>query len=871
MTAHSSDRGRSTPRGQDIYGVRAHVDGHFKTLYYPSDDNARLVERFAAFRRSVAARCATPMSAAARSLACAVAFDAPCLTELPAIYCALSRPYRVKDHIAVEWRNAHGVTDRRLLSPFTVLALKELGESAWPSFEQASAEVLASAGADTLDALCNASGAWMLTHVPTWLLPRIFGTGRSASLPRSALARWASKLCVVAPEQMPVLKPQDLELIDGCNASAGEDGDDELFSSISNTCVEKDSVRHKEIERMRQGLLGLLPRAVAAGPASCLMLWFALSLVEHGTRGTPLLAAASIGEYVRLTVTVAQRQLRGLQVADLTSERLADFYRAVIAAAKEGQASKAHPACVALHDFLGTWHDVGPWPLSDVKVPQSKPKAQAVFQHERDRIWQALGDQDWTSPARWRVKVIFAIHASSPRRKQDAAVIRVGDLRTHEGRVVMDIDPNPLIDKKLKSETSRVSVEITDPHCAQVLLAAQAHRRKEGAADRDKLLGTRDAPDIAWRFEACHTLFIYLLKWATGEPEVSARSLRHTHLTETLMERDLSQRELDQLSASAGHVSDSTTLDNYGHGFEFAARRAMDASFAQIEVSSAAVALWAGSNPATVRKAWSRGTAPRTIVTKDLLDAAAETVQFKDVTEGLLMGEPGALELPALDRSATRMSVDLVLRILVDLCADDQSFDADQIAARHTCAPSLIEAVEATVQALIGPKHWERPRFDKCTVASTLAGAPMLIDMSRAMQPKSAALLKRLVRLDATARRELATCWLRVARGDGYVCQDLAALLPMLKALREAGTTPAQIMLAHDGSLQNLAAFEARLSALMGGRCTVEHQSPRGGRAHAYIQVTEPGKSGRASRSMAGMNAVLLSLAVNQHIVGGGL
>lgn len=869
MSAELRHQSRSTPRGQPLFGVRAHVDGHFKTLYYPADDGALNAERFTAFRRDVALHRVTQMSAVARALSAVVAFDAPSFAELPAVYAALSRPYRVKEHVAIEWENAHGAVDRRLLSHLTVLALEACKGHRWPSFEQASAEVLRAANLQSLDELLNAAGAWMLIHVPGWLLPRVFGTGRSASLPRSALARWTTGLRVASAGKPPAPNPQVLELMDSSNAGAGDDGDIELFSLIAKACTAQPrSARHKEIERMRTALLGLAPRALEAGPMSSLMLWFALNLVEHGTSGTPELAPGTIQEYVRLAVPLAGSLLPGLQVSELSEETLMRFYLHVIADANEGQASKAHAACLALHDFLNEWHEVGPWPLSDTKVLPIKPQAQAVFRHERDRIWSALGDDDWSHPVRWRVKVIYAIHAASPRRKQDAAVIRVGDIRSHEGRVVMDVDPNPLIDARLKTQTSRVSVEINDPRCVRALLAAQQHRREEGAADSDKLLGTIDAPGLAWRFEACHAVFISLLKWVTGEPEVSARSLRHTHLTEPQMERDVSQREIDQLSARAGHASDTTTLDSYGHAFEFACRRAMDTRLVDLDLPSAAIADWTALNPATVRKAWSRSSASRISVTTSLLQAAAASAEFEGVAHGLLMGEPGDLELPALNGAETRPSVEEVIRVLVDLCAEELAFDAEQIAARRACSPATVKSVNAAVHTLLGRKRWERERFDAPSVTSVLEGAPMFIGLSRAAQPKSAQVLRRLVRYDPQVLRELAACWLRVARGDGYLCQDLALLLPLLKVLRDAGTQPAQVVLAHDGSLENLVAIKTKLDALMGGSCTVELQSPRGGRARAYLQITEPGKRGRASRSVAGLNAVLLGLAVTQYIGG---
>lgn len=869
MNDEHHHQSRNTPRGQPLFGVRAHVDGHFKTLYYPADDGALNAERFAAFRRSVALRNVTQISTTARALSALLAFDAPCLAELPAIYTALSRPYRFKEHVALEWENSQGAVDRRLLSPFTVLALNGCKGHRWPSFEQASADMVRAANLRSMDELLNAAGAWMLVHMPGWLLPRIYGTGRSVSLPRSALARWATGLCVASASRPPPLNPQVLELMDWSNAGAGDDGDVELFSRIAKACTAlPHSARHKEIERMRTGLLGLAPQALEAGPMSSLMLWFALNLVEHGTRGTPELAPRTIQEYVRLTVPLAGRLLPGLQVCELSEETLTRFYRHVIADADEGQASKAHSACIALHGFLNEWHDAGPWPLSDTKAQPGKPQAQAVFRHERDRIWSALGEDDCSDPVHWRLKVIYAIHAASPRRKQDAAVIRVGDIRIYEGRVALDVDPNPLIDAKLKTQTSRVSVEIRDPRCVRVLLAARQHRRDEGAADSDKLLGTIDAPEVAWRFEACHAVFISVLKWATGEPEVSARSLRHAHLTEPQMDRDLSQREIDQLSASAGHASNTTTLDSYGHAFEFACKRAMDARLGDLDLPSAAIAGWTALTPATVRKAWSRSSASRATVTTSLLRTAAACVEFEDVAHGLLMGEPGDLDLPALYRARAHLSVEGVIRVLVDLCADELAFDAEQIAARHACSPAAVKSVEAAVHALLGRKRWEWARFNTPGVASVLEGAPMSIDLGRAAQPKSAALLRRLVRHDPHALCELAACWLRVARGDGYLCQDLGLLLPLLKVLRDAGTQPAQVVLAHDGSLENLAAIKTRLDALMGGSCAVELQSPRGGRARAYLQVTELGKRGRASRSVAGLNAVLLGLAVTQYIGG---
>jgi integrase len=806
-----------------------------------------------------------------------VAFDA-IVTEadLESAWCAFPTLYRDGESVCLEWCSANGGQDRRILSPVTVLSWSAQGRrEARLAHAVETLMSRLSVGIDpptrrirtevprSFQQLLDWTRHALLSSLSGDLFAHVSGGDPLTAVPRSCLARQRRRLALRVEPPVDILASDansTMVLMDALRLGESDRGA-ALVDQIRDACRPDPDEPNVVAQRRRMlaDLLALAPGCAAAGFWASLLLLWTIDLVRSGTRRKSPVSPYTSEVYVALTIIRLWRALRELSPDLLAEVDLQRLYEVIIAdpGIEASQRGKAAAALTSFHEYIETLLDVPPLRRAlDAEVPVLSPRANVVWPHEMhwilDRLAEASGDDRLAR----QLEAVVALLMGACLRMQDAWHIHVFGVQPFDNVVVVAIDPLPSAGSG-KSVAARRQVEIHEPRCRALLSRWHERRLAEGALSRDLLFGDPGEPRRAWRAGATEFLLNRWLKAATGDADIGTHTLRHSFASLTrhaLADED--QRGLDQLSARAGHAATRTTLVNYVHLFEASLRQQLDRSIHCLRLIEMQVCRLSATRPGWLRKRWQRSASDPVGIAWAAIEESAARIDMPDVAGDLAFESPRA---PETARSPI-WSFDSVLQCLADLAKERSP---DQVRLRRGISDEQWRSLEGSVQswrdtAPADARRWAEPASDEHLPWSegfTRIGHEKLAPVLRSLQQTT----------DPNILRPVCTAWRQLLHGCYLSLAQVAAALPLLQWLADAGVRPAQLVISHQTVHHDpaLAAALEVIETVFGELPCVHAEQPRRGRPPMYLSLrtasAADSKPSNAGLAMAGFHSLMFS------------
>jgi site-specific recombinase XerD len=786
--------------------------------------------------------------------------------DLQAAWRSLAKIYRDGETVCLDWSDSNGAQNRRLLSSVTVLSwaaqhtpppelplvadqlLRDFSSSCSPMTPECDVP-------SSLEQLLEWTQAGLLIQLSGDLFAHVSRTDPLTAVPRSCLARRRRQLALVVSPDEGLLAEQStpaMLLMDALYANESG-GSADLVKAIQTACRANadEGSAYRQRQRMLGDLYALVPAAIGGGFWPSLLLLWPINLVRWGTRRTRPLSPHTIDPYIQLSLSRLYKQLRHLVLEALSPPEFVALYETIMAdpTVEPSQRGKLAAALTAFHEFLQTILDVPPLPNRlDADTHVLAPRANVVWSHEIDWLFDQWFELPEVDRLAQQLRAVMALLVAACVRIQDAWHIHIAGVRPMDENLVIAIDPLPSAGVG-KSRSARKEVDIQSPRCRQIVIDWLERLKSEGAVPRDLLFGDPSERRCAWRRGATEYLLNRWLKAVTGDPDVGTHTLRHTFATlarEGFNEND--QRQLDGLSASAGHAATRTTLTSYVHLFEAALRDQLDQAIAQIHLTESRLCQLTELRPGTVRKRWQRTKGDPRLVTWATMAQCASLVDFPDVTDGFEFQAPSC---PDVSQPQT-WSFQSVLDCLTDLSRD---YSLYQTQLRRGVSAEQLSRVDALIA------QW-RP-----TTASDLGQSDLSWrdGFSRVQQPKWAPVLALLRKASVTETSQVAASWRSCFRRQHLSLVDLNAALPVLECLAASGIRSEQLVVSHqlEPSDRTLSEALQLLRSIFSAPPSVRREQPRRGRPSMHLSVRSQQLAGRppsnAANSLLGLDALMLS------------
>lgn len=609
----------------------------------------------------------------------------------------------------------------------------------------------------------------------------------------------------------------------------------------------------------------------------------------------------------------ADALLQNLTDMDGSKPRAEEYLKALNATVSGAGASgsKARALVQAFHSLLMSY-DIAPTISLEglEEADKSRVKANIIWDHEL-RLIRSWLDTAQPSALIDATRCAFAIASSpnAPVRIGEVMNARLNGIDIQHDAIRIDLAPG-LADTPLKSSESRRSLLITDL-VARAAIEKWVKRRRleeqraqqtdgtgsEGSSVRTSayLFGDVENPRRLKDGGAIVRLLNQLLKAATGDPEVSFHTLRHTiasAATNRSLSGDIQEiNPIDVDAATMGHKSGTTQLVSYSHLSCAVIRSLVDQDFLRHgHLSSIHVEYWTHGDvkAATYRQTLFRMRAKDPDFSEE--DLALATVKSTCARREVPLAHAGmnlvAAVSPVKQNLVDQLAFDQVLGCLIDLSnglgvqqvALRQRMEASQVDAALTHAGRIarlivgerdhrVDARSYGLQVLQDPdggrlgfspsfKHLQREHWQ------ILRG-----DICRSAQNQDLALAIRY--------------WLSNARGEYLgLREDDGDLLGMLSFLGSSKLNSSLIHIHANGEIADGRVNEASLHAVtgackdkIGNNLSIVHRRYRAGRPAMYLVIgTPPQTDGREMRqgagfSMVGFHCLMWAAAVHQDLL----
>jgi integrase len=839
---------------------------HGKTqdlLASPSPSAARSAKRFKIFQNYVLTEAVENQPVQRLLVGSLIAFDAV-LSRADLIRSLQKYDEWVYEggQLAVSWSNGR-LTHRRVLSGFTAVCWNALSENyyAW------NAEILALAKAFKIYSKTNGTVEQVLEeillcgrHWTSLVLPPLLSQHLEGVLPLAAVSdqtwrrRYKSVSADILKTGLDNISDDFADALFQASVQTSSKGGEWFLASLKGVfrgCtgdgINLSNARARD--QLMENLKHLYPEAIQAGSAGLLLFGWINDMLLHGSVRVAKPAIQTLKNYVGVA---AKPLLQGMMACGIDPTNIEEpdwraIYEAALAISSEGSVQILSPALASFHRFLVRALDVDPLESALLREFETAPMANVVWPHEFDLAYQLLKNCPLEERLQSQCVVLFSLLRRTNLRRSEIAGLRLGSLRFQDNCVLIDVSPKRG-HKSLKSAAARRTVEVTEQDARDILRAWLERRRAEAAVNDDLLFADPHRPQLLYKMGQSYRLVMSALKTATGDPNVTWHTCRHTYASErtsaVLMSKTSSSvSPLHVLQHGMGHANLSTTVQTYFHLYEDPIRSHLNAEILG-QVTSRVLEIWTGTRAATLRQCKRRNGSANDEFVLEALKNSHNLPQ--NVSSEILI--PDQSSRTALTIDAAQMTVLQMAQILSDI---QRRINPRGICSANCIAPDVLYRVcELIVDRELASKTDEQT----AQLISDAASELNKLDFSRMDWPLWSGLLKRLDQKDLIQRKKLASAWSDHGRPEGLALAFPEDVVPLIELLAEA-KFPAQklrlrIAKPMNGTLSDACfiKLQQRIRLAVGDplneEVAIEYVAQRSGRATAYLVPLTQGFSG---------------------------
>lgn len=727
------------------------------------------------------------------------------------------------------------------------------------------------------------SRAWLKLKLPPHLFDHVAGVTPMTPLPRTTLARSATGLALVPPQEEDGDQPVEHAVVapDAYFHASGDDSSRAVLNAILEGASLRGSARLGDsalLRRMARRWRGLTEDAEKAGPISSLLVACLEELASQGNH-----SPRSLVPYVKYGAPAVVDAFAGRELEALSSEELGHAVSEGLA--KRGLAGECLRKARALMGlflaYARQWLEIAQLPAS--ALPDVEPTAvdaNVACPQEVARIlsWLGMGARDVRLAKQTSLVLRLLQHLEL--RVNEVFFTQLRNVRISNGIIEFETARQGRLHGLKSPQAQQVRV-IRDPLFATELLEWKQLRRDEDALDPDLLFGTKKAQRRVYRLAAMYSWLNAALKQVTGVREACCHWLRHGVIDGRFVRISLGLApgdSLDQLSVDASHLDRETTQRNYLHSYPIALRKALDDLLHKTRLPSSWAARWAGVSADKLRQDYHRQLNTRTpkvaaprigghAYNWSVVSASAALRKAEPAQAGMAMCEP--LPPPPVGAPRPPSVVDM-LGFLADL---QEGVKPTQAAMRwHIDAAAAAAATGRLLDLGNAYARLRRAGINGRLTTPEAALKAMDLKVSRAWQPKYSQWLKALDKRSVPplpadawqdwtqARRRRYVSLEPELRSDRWLSFVVATGLPASKlvvcqAAAEAATDALQDL--------ELALGQAQDSQAVGAPRGYEVK-PRKGRPEAYLLVADEADElttrNGAAFSPGGLAVVMLAL-----------
>jgi integrase len=352
----------------------------------------------------------------------------------------------------------------------------------------------------------------------------------------------------------------------------------------------REGARHAARQRMVECIDKNFPAALVEGQMQALALLSLKEVIQTGGMRGRLLAPSSIITYLGTTFVLWVRALIDL---GMESEPVAyiSSYSSILSA----QPSSRQGQVKALIDILHTRIVLRGAPL--LRSPrsmqrQSIPRAQFLWPHEIELALEYVASASGDPRVAAQARLVIVLGLAIPLRTSEYFQIRLVDVCPN-GIASLVVFPRRM-DGKHKSPHNRLHADIHDVQLCEALLMHKVKRCAEEALPSENsspnlfFFGAPGYSDSPCAVTETIDLVNRALRWATGDPQASVYSLRHTVISNRALLCMTSEPDTDALvweamSKDCGHGNPDST-SGYVHQIEVPLKHNI-ARYLPVEVS----------------------------------------------------------------------------------------------------------------------------------------------------------------------------------------------------------------------------------------------------------------------------------------------
>lgn len=844
-------------------------DGVGRVLPFFGPQAAPAADRFTRLRSAAANLDVEPLGSAALALLCLIVYDLVInKDDLGPAWSAVSRVRCWRRRAFISWEVRTGMWQRRFLSDFSCLAVKEI--VGWVPLQQAVEDLNRAlhgflgmpATECSLDDLQADGAVWAHAHVAPYLACAITGQAPMACLPDSALARESAQRPLAPTCGHLEDEAADENSCDGAPTSSHSERRAELWSAIDGALSGAEGTKTRRRNQIARRLESLLPLFRAQSEASCFLLW-CVHLVRVGTPRTMPVVPETGVEYIRQIGPGLLECVSDLleNVGDARAWRSA--IDETLKCVEPGSVGKANAALAAFHAYCADTLDAAPLASGALGGEVDRiPRANVFWPCEHEWILEQLSPSN-SGRFRRQVRIVFLLLRETGGRSSDIFSVRMDGVQMYAECAIVSIDPRPG-DGQIKTRGSRREVEIREKGVVRELDAWLALRRSEGAEAWSLLFGCPDGKHLPWRRSESLDFISQLLKAATGDPSIGPHALRHSDITHRGWATEFSpsgEQSYHSFSASKGHGADVSTRRDYDHSSDLVLAREMDELNGSVKLTLAATARWIGTGEVALRKAASRSGQPRQVFVMARLAAAVRHLKIDDVTSDFSFARRCRFDgLAQLDEPGGDGLLPLLL-----FCRDlGKGCSVETAAARHLVSIDLARSVAT---AFLG----DIPSNDAGLLALQVdraVAANRGVDFGRLEQDKYKPLLAYASSSTSDpAFHAASVSWQRIRRGKYLSLESPDDAEDLLRLLAASGVKAQQLIVCSDSDTASVDAVRL-IRFVFSALPQVNHTAARGGRPRSYLQLMAANDAvgGPSGAGTSGLGALMLVASISRQV-----
>lgn len=420
-------------------------------------------------------------------------------------------------------------------------------------------------------------------------------------------------------------------------------------------------------------------------PIDALLLCWVLYLLEVGSARLKNPKISTIERYVRVAVARLHHALNACNTSpvDMSQDQWEKMFNLILDG--DDVSKELRNSLASFHCFLVSTVGIDPLPRLHKDVDEVfSVSANVVWLEEVERTKSLLMSVP-DERMRQAMLVMLAIGTKGKVRIGEVRSLRLCNIREVGEELLIEIAP-ARAHHQGKSAVARRVFCLKDPEDARTIKKWVERREQESAGVGDLLFGDPHDPRKCYRIGACQRILNQALKDASGDPDVSYHSLRHTvfsvEILEALMTADLHHpiSPMHITTVEGGHQHCSTTQSIYFHRPEAPIRRWVDRKIDEHLDSPVLAAKWTGKSADSLRqgrqRAAKKGQYLPELLKKHTLAFYKEAIRIS----------PPLSEFQETAIQPKSISIDTVVKILSDV--------NEQYALPAVCSRSSIDEKE---------------------------------------------------------------------------------------------------------------------------------------------------------------------------------